>query len=282
MSSAKTPLVHTSPSKLSLADAMKQFHLVTGGIAGAVSRTLTSPLERIKILRQCQSVEYASLSMANILRQILKGEGWKGFFKGNGTNVIRVIPFSAIEFWSFEVYKSRILLTDKPHHDKARLMLCGSLAGITSALMTYPLDITRTYLTLQTDNLKGSFMYSVRLIYSHLGLFGMYRGISITLVGIAPYVGFKMTTFDILKAKFIPDRSSSTFVVANLCCGAIAATVASTLTYPSDLLRRRIQMIVREIDRPSTKTTLCLTTIHGSVSNTFGRLEVSAGFIKDW
>jgi len=33
-------------------------HLLSGGIAGAVSRTLTSPLERLRILQQTASQAY--------------------------------------------------------------------------------------------------------------------------------------------------------------------------------------------------------------------------------
>jgi hypothetical protein len=35
--------------------------------------------------------------------------GWRGYFKGNGTNVIRVAPSNAIRFWCFELIKARML-----------------------------------------------------------------------------------------------------------------------------------------------------------------------------
>mmetsp|Transcript_7873 Transcript_7873/g.15236 ORF Transcript_7873/g.15236 Transcript_7873/m.15236 type:complete len:306 (+) Transcript_7873:3056-3973(+) len=244
MSDNKPSHIHTTPLPLPIPskDGKRRWHLVTGGVAGAVSRTLTSPLERIKILRQCQTAEYSSLSMMQIFKAISAKEGWKGFFKGNGTNVIRVVPFSAIEFYSFEVYKGYILSKENPRN-KLRVLMCGSLAGITASLLTYPLDITRTYLTVQTDIRNSSFVKSIRLIHSNHGFAGFYRGILITLAGIAPYIGFKMTTFDILKGHYMPDPSSPSFMLVNLYLGAVSATVAATLTYPTDLLRRRIQMI---------------------------------------
>jgi solute carrier family 25 phosphate transporter 23/24/25/41 len=176
-----------------------------------------------------------------VFKTIYRNEGWKGFFKGNGTNIIRGMPFSAIEFYSFEVYKG-IIMQGEP--SKLRVLLCGSLAGITASFTTYPLDITCTYLTLQTDSRNSSFIRSLRLIHANEGILGFYRGISMSLIGIAPYIGFKMSTFDILKGHYMPDRSSPSFMLMNLSLGAIAATVAATLTYPFDLLRRRIQMIV--------------------------------------
>lgn len=78
-----------------------------GGVAGAVSRTVVSPLERLKILFQVQSVgrtEY-QLSVGKALKKMWVEEGWRGFMRGNGTNCIRIVPYSAVQFGSYNVYK---------------------------------------------------------------------------------------------------------------------------------------------------------------------------------
>lgn len=78
-----------------------------GGVAGAVSRTVVSPLERLKILFQIQSAgrtEY-KLSVGKALGKMWKEEGWKGFMRGNGTNCIRIVPYSAVQFGSYNFYR---------------------------------------------------------------------------------------------------------------------------------------------------------------------------------
>lgn len=78
-----------------------------GGVAGAVSRTVVSPLERLKILFQVQSVgrdEY-KLSVGKALKKMWQEEGWRGFMRGNGTNCIRIVPYSAVQFGSYNFYK---------------------------------------------------------------------------------------------------------------------------------------------------------------------------------
>lgn len=78
-----------------------------GGVAGAVSRTIVSPLERLKILLQIQNVgrnEY-KLSIGKGLIKMWREEGWRGFMRGNGTNCIRIIPYSAVQFGSYSIYK---------------------------------------------------------------------------------------------------------------------------------------------------------------------------------
>jgi solute carrier family 25 phosphate transporter 23/24/25/41 len=78
-----------------------------GGVAGAVSRTVVSPLERLKILFQIQSVgrEEYKMSVGKGLMKMWKEEGWRGFMRGNGTNCIRIVPYSAVQFGSYNFYK---------------------------------------------------------------------------------------------------------------------------------------------------------------------------------
>jgi solute carrier family 25 phosphate transporter 23/24/25/41 len=78
-----------------------------GGVAGAVSRTVVSPLERLKILYQIQGAgrEEYTQSVRKSLARIWREEGWKGFMRGNGTNCVRIVPYSAVQFGSYNFYK---------------------------------------------------------------------------------------------------------------------------------------------------------------------------------
>lgn len=80
---------------------------IAGGVAGAVSRTVVSPLERLKILLQVQTgaqTEY-KMSINKALAKIWREEGFKGMMAGNGTNCIRIVPYSAVQFGSYNFYK---------------------------------------------------------------------------------------------------------------------------------------------------------------------------------
>lgn len=76
-----------------------------GALAGALSRSVTSPLERLKVMKQVQSSSTKYNGVLSALGRMYTEEGVRGFFKGNGTNVARIAPFSAIQFFSFDVYK---------------------------------------------------------------------------------------------------------------------------------------------------------------------------------
>ena len=80
---------------------------LAGGVAGAVSRTVVSPLERLKILLQVQAqghTEY-KMSIPKALAKIWREEGFRGMMAGNGVNCIRIVPYSAVQFGSYNLYK---------------------------------------------------------------------------------------------------------------------------------------------------------------------------------
>ncbi|CAI7990344.1 Mitochondrial adenine nucleotide transporter ADNT1 [Geodia barretti] len=185
-------------------------HLVAGGVAGAVSRTAVSPLERMKILFQLQvetvKGERKFQGMASTLRLIWREEGVKGYFKGNGTNVMRIVPYVAVQFAAYEEYKKLLGIPDDVREQSPlKRLVAGGLAGITSVTATYPLDLVRTRLSAQgegPDRKYKNVRHAFRTILKEEG--GMwsgclYRGIFPTLCGIAPYVGLNFAVYETLK-----------------------------------------------------------------------------------
>jgi len=223
--------------------------LFAGGVAGAVSRTCTSPLERLKILNQVRGMktignnEYQGVVRS--LVQMVQIEGIGGLFKGNGTNVIRIAPYSAVQFLSYERYKEMFLghgSSAQPHLSATQNLVAGGFAGVTSLLCTYPLDLVRSRLTIQTTETKYIGIFDTfRLVVREEGYRALYKGLWPSILGIAPYVAINFTTYETLKRRFTtPHRPPS--VGESLAYGAFSGAVAQTVTYPIDLLRRRFQL----------------------------------------
>lgn len=76
--------------------------------------------------------------------------------------------------------------------------MCGGVAGITSVIFTYPLDIVRTRLSIQSASfaelgdrpkeLPGMWATLMRMYKTEGGFLALYRGMVPTVAGVAPYV----------------------------------------------------------------------------------------------
>jgi solute carrier family 25 phosphate transporter 23/24/25/41 len=128
-------------------------HLFTGGIAGAVSRTATSPLERLRILQQTASKEYLGKGTIGSFRHMAKIEGFRGFFKGNGATVAKIAPFSAFEFYFYALFKNN-LYPGKERHElrNHQKLIAGGLTGACAQALVYPMDLIKTYLTVNIES----------------------------------------------------------------------------------------------------------------------------------
>ncbi|KAL7189033.1 hypothetical protein ACSBR1_038827 [Camellia fascicularis] len=234
--------------------------LFAGGVAGAVSRTAVAPLERLKILLQVQnphSIKYSGTVQS--LKYIWRTEGLRGLFKGNGTNCARIVPNSAVKFFSYEE-ASKVILglyrhqTGKEDAELTPLLRlgAGACAGIIAMSATYPMDLVRGRLTVQTEasprQYRGIF-HALSTVFREEGPRALYKGWLPSVIGVIPYVGLNFSVYESLKDWLIKTRpfglveDSELSVTTKLACGAAAGTVGQTVAYPLDVIRRRMQMV---------------------------------------
>ncbi|TBU64568.1 mitochondrial carrier [Dichomitus squalens] len=263
-------------------------YFIAGGIAGAASRTVVSPLERLKIIQQVQppSSDRQYKGVWNSLVRMWREEGFKGFMRGNGINCLRIIPYSAVQFTTYEQLKKVIFQWFTGYGNKQldtpKRLCAGALAGITSVCTTYPLDLVRSRLSIATASiplqaaaastssskaaqsalasayhtasattrLTTHSVFSpqdltvwgmtLRVMREEGGVRALYRGLIPTAMGVAPYVGINFAAYEALRAIITPPGKSG--VHRKLACGALAGSVSQTLTYPFDVLRRKMQV----------------------------------------
>ena len=71
---------------------------MAGGLAGAVSRTCTAPMDRLKVLLQVHGGRKQT-SIPNTIKYMLNEGGIKGLWRGNGINVIILIRMKSNRFF---------------------------------------------------------------------------------------------------------------------------------------------------------------------------------------
>ena len=72
------------------------------------------------------------------------------------------------------------------------------------------------------------------------GVRALYRGLPATAFGVAPYVGINFASYEALRGVITPP--GKTTALRKLLCGALAGSISQTLTYPMDVLRRKMQV----------------------------------------
>lgn len=259
---------------------------VAGGAAGAASRTIVSPLERLKSRcrdspsyhvchthspRQVQPTpvkgeKKAYTGVGAGLAKIWREEGFRGFMRGNGINCLRIAPYSAVQFTTYELMKSwlshpAIVDADAALGTTAHIeyqlgvfsrLTAGAVAGITSVVSTYPLDLVRSRISIASASLytgrgnkvhiPGVWETAVQVYRTEGGLRGLYRGCIPTSMGVAPYVAFNFFFYEQACGFLTAHDGTPPSPLLKLLCGAWAGAISQTLTYPLDVVRRRMQV----------------------------------------
>ncbi|TFY50198.1 hypothetical protein EVJ58_g11146, partial [Rhodofomes roseus] len=225
------------------------------------------------------------------LVRMWKEEGVRGYLRGNGINCLRIVPYSAVQFTTYEQLKKWLTNYGEKELDTRTRLTAGALAGIASVCSTYPLDLVRSRLSIATASIPIQtaapapsakpalasayhtssaaalpaskalnsrdltvWSMTLRVVREEGGVRALYRGIVATAVGVAPYVapcrcglgppavvvGINFAAYEALRGIITPPGKSS--VPRKLFCGALAGSISQTITYPFDVLRRKMQV----------------------------------------
>ncbi|CAL9002794.1 unnamed protein product [Prunus brigantina] len=214
-----------------------------GAVAGAAAKTVTAPLDRIKILMQTHGIRVGQqsakkvISFLEAITMIGKEEGIKGYWKGNLPQVIRIIPYSAVQLFAYEAYKKLFRGKDGELSLVGRLA-AGACAGMTSTFVTYPLDVLRLRLAVEPGYRTMSEI-ALNMLREE-GVASFYYGLGPSLIGIAPYIAVNFCIFDLVK-KSLPEEFQKK-TEASLLTGLVSASLATLTCYPLDTVRRQMQM----------------------------------------
>lgn len=126
--------------------------MMLGGTAGAISKTVAAPVERVKLLLQLQDANFQLegkkyTGIGNCFQRVYTEEGVLAFWRGNWANVVRYFPTTALNFGFKDLYRRNIVNANKDT-DYWRFcfqnVLAGGLAGCSCMIFVYPLDFSRT------------------------------------------------------------------------------------------------------------------------------------------
>jgi len=230
---------------------------LAGGVSGAIAKTATAPIERVKLIIQTQDANPKIKSgevprytgIGNCFTRVYQEQGLGAFWRGNFVNVLRYFPTQAFNF----AFKDTIKAMFPKYNSKTDFgmfflvnMASGGLAGAGSLCIVYPLDYARTRLASDVGSGKRQFSGLSDCLVKTMkvgGVGSLYNGFGVSVIGIIPYRGVYFGMFDSLMG-LNPYGKQSDFI-GLLSKFAIAQTTAITAgyaSYPFDTVRRRLQM----------------------------------------
>eukprot|EP01006_Ploeotia_vitrea_P001287 TRINITY_DN104536_c0_g1_i1.p1 TRINITY_DN104536_c0_g1~~TRINITY_DN104536_c0_g1_i1.p1 ORF type:complete len:296 (-),score=13.25 TRINITY_DN104536_c0_g1_i1:142-1029(-) len=224
-----------------------------GGFAVALSKSVSAPIDRIKLLLQCQSdlVKSGRLptkynGLLGCANRVVGEEGALSLWRGNLPNILQHFPRAALNFALKDLFQN--LFAYKKDIDGylkwfVGNMSAGGLAGVTTLLFTYSLDFARTVLA--TDVLNGGQRQFkgtsdvFRKTFASDGLVGLYRGFGMAFLDTFIYRALFFGLYDTAKPLLL---SSNDNHAANFALGWGATTAAVICCYPLDTVKRRMML----------------------------------------
>jgi len=228
-------------------------NFMLSGVAAAVSKTAAAPIERVKLLVQNQNemIKQGRLAepykgVVDCVQKTLKSEGVLPFWRGNLANVLRYFPTQALNFAFKDTIKAVFKTSkDAPQYVKfGTNILSGGFAGSLSLTFVYSLDYARTRLANDAKGKGGERQFNglidvyVKTLKSD-GIQGLYRGFTISCVGIFIYRGMYFGLYDSLKPILLGEDAS---VLLSFLLGWGVTITAGLMSYPIDTIRRRMMM----------------------------------------
>lgn len=231
--------------------------MMAGAFAGMISRVVVAPLDVIKIRMQVQVEPVLRLASSKTLgkytgiaqcaRTILKEEGARGLWAGTVPALFLWVPYTAVQFAALGEFK-KISIEKGLNPDKPPLAFVGgAVAGAAATVVTYPFDVMRTVLAAQgSPRVYNSLPEAFLGILKTRGPQGLYAGVGVTLLEIAPASAIQFGAYAALKdlaekngAGSGSDTSSS---LINAGCGFGAGSIARLIIHPLDVVKKRFQV----------------------------------------
>jgi len=256
-----------------------------GGFSGAIAKTITAPIERVKLIIQTQDANPRIISgevkrysgIVDCFTRVSREQGLLAFWRGNFTNVIRYFPTQAFNFAFKDFFK-----TIFPRYNSKTEFLkfvgvqiaSGSLAGAGSLCIVYPLDYARTRLASDVGSGARDFnglLDCLRKTSSGpKGPLALYNGFGVSVLGIIPYRGVYFGMFDTLTAlNPYHEGNSPISLLARFACAQVTAITAGYASYPFDTVRRRLQM---QSEKPREQW------VYANTLDCFGKVYSKEGF----
>jgi len=194
---------------------------LSGAVAGSCAVCFCYPLDliRTRLTTQLPQTEHAYKGITDAVIRIYKYEGLAGFYSGLSATLCVAVPSFSISYMVYGSLKEYVLDDERfsnfrrvnsfngnTHMTIPATLLCGAASGSLTAILTYPMDVTRRRMQIQAQYVeiadRMTAMQHIREIVKVEGTGGLYRGLMPELLKVTPFVGTTFLVYEVLRGAF--------------------------------------------------------------------------------
>jgi solute carrier family 25, member 42 len=207
--------------------------LICGAVAGSVAKTVVAPAERVKMHFQINKDPFSMNAALLRAKMMIRHEGIRSLWNGHSTTLVRVAPYAGLQFAVHDHMESAFqILLETERLPTFYKFAAGAIAGSVATLLTYPLDVLRVRIALTPGATWRSSIQKG----------GLFSGLTPTIVGIIPYSGTAWCVKSTLHQQYKELNGYRPDFYSAIVLNGLAGLAGQFVTYPLDVVRRRMQM----------------------------------------
>jgi hypothetical protein len=228
--------------------------MLTGyAISSAFQFLLEAPLERVKLLLQCQNASEEIpprgryKGVINTSKRVYKEQGLLAFWRGFSPLVLRVVP-QVILSKPLLVLSSAVFPQVDPRKSFARAFInyigAGTLSYGLGLLVVQPLDVMHVLMSMEVvperSTRYGNVVECFRLVSAQKGLAALWNGFAPALLANTLYRALYILAVSFAKPRLLGPRSEDSSVLREVLFFHAAALTATALVYPLETIAHRM------------------------------------------
>jgi adenine nucleotide transporter 17 len=232
-------------------------HALSGAGGGALSMVVTYPLITLSTRAQTESTRLNSkektvagqkdnkVSSLDAAKRIIQREGVSGLYSGLDSALFGISVTNFIYYYFYEGTKSVLTArkTGSKNLSTLESMLAGTIAGSATSVLTNPIWVVNTRMTVKDGGEKATTIGTIKDIIHKDGIQAFFSGIAPALILVINPV-LQYTIFEQLRNVIEKKRKMTPLDAFFI--GALGKIIATSVTYPYITLKSRLQLRKRE------------------------------------
>ncbi|XP_058121483.1 mitoferrin [Anopheles ziemanni] len=172
-------------------------YMLSAAAATLVHDAVSNPADVVKQRLQMYNSPYRSIM--HCATQVYRTEGFRAFYRSYSTQLVMNIPYSAIQFPTYEFFQ-KLLNKDNKYNPPVH-MVAGGAAGAAASALTTPLDVCKTLLNTQEDGAGKTrgLIEAAKKIYHTAGPMGFFKGLQARVLYQMPATAICWSTYEFFK-----------------------------------------------------------------------------------